>query len=125
MMLRRRGSITIAREMPTFATSSRLPLPDPRSPSRRRFAASIAVWRLLAIACLLVIASPSRAQGSVTLYGLIDTSIEVTNPGSGYVARMDSGAYRGTRFGLHGSEPLGDGNSLVFTLENGFDSAGG
>lgn len=111
--------------MPTSVTSSRLPFPDPCSPLRRRLVALVAVCRLLALACLLVIASPSRAQGSVTLYGLIDTSIEVTNPGSGYVARMDSGAYRGTRFGLHGSEPLGDGNSLVFTLENGFDSASG
>ncbi len=111
--------------MPTSVTSRRLPRPDPLPPSRRRPVALAAVCRLLALACLFVIASPSRAQGSVTLYGLIDTSIEVTNPGSGYVARMDSGAYRGTRFGLHGSEPLGEGNSLVFTLENGFDSASG
>ncbi|ALL65376.1 Outer membrane protein porin [Paraburkholderia caribensis MBA4] len=111
--------------MPTSVTSRRLPRPEPLPPSRRRAVALVAVCRLLALACLSVIASPSRAQGSVTLYGLIDTSIEVTNPGSGYVARMDSGAYRGTRFGLHGSEPLGDGNSLVFTLENGFDSASG
>ncbi|MEM5385151.1 porin [Paraburkholderia phymatum] len=71
------------------------------------------------------LATPAHAQASVTLYGLIDTSIEVTNPGSGYVARMDSGAWRGTRVGLRGSEPLGNGNSLIFTLENGFDSSSG
>ncbi|MEP9323037.1 porin [Paraburkholderia phymatum] len=65
--------------------------------------------RLPALACAVGFASQAVAQGSVTLYGLIDTSIEVTNPGSGYVARMDSGTYRGTRFGLQGSEPLGDG----------------
>ncbi|CAG9227741.1 exported hypothetical protein [Paraburkholderia sabiae] len=91
-----------------------------RAPQRRS-ASSL----LLALAFAFGVAPPAFAQGSVTLYGLIDTSIEVTNPGSGYVARMDSGAYRGTRFGLHGTEPLGDGNSLVFTLENGFDSATG
>ncbi|RZF30692.1 porin [Paraburkholderia sp. UYCP14C] len=63
--------------------------------------------------------------GFVSLYGLIDTSVEITNPGSGWVARMDSGAYRGSRVGLHGAEPLGGGNAIVFTLENGFSSTDG
>jgi predicted porin len=65
------------------------------------------------------------AQSSVTLYGTIDTSLEFTNPGSGYVARMDSGAYRGSRFGMAGKEALGSGTYLVFDLENGFSSADG
>nr|WP_325072545.1 porin [Paraburkholderia acidisoli] len=67
----------------------------------------------------------AHAQSSVTLYGAIDTSIEVTNPGSGYVARMDSGAYRGSRIGLRGAEDLGGGVKLLFDLENGFGSANG
>jgi predicted porin len=61
----------------------------------------------------------------VSLYGVIDTSLEITDPGSGWTARMDSGAYRGSRVGLHGAESLGDGNAIVFTLENGFSSADG
>ncbi len=63
----------------------------------------------------------------MTLYGVIDTSIEVTNPGNGYTTRMDSGAYRGTRVGLRGSEPLGNdtGTSIIFDLESGFDSTSG
>ncbi|MCP3718267.1 porin [Paraburkholderia sp. CNPSo 3281] len=67
----------------------------------------------------------ARAQSSVTLYGALDTSIEVTNPGAGWVARMDSGAYRGSRFGLRGVEDLGGGIKILFELENGFGSNDG
>nr|WP_245746989.1 porin [Paraburkholderia lycopersici] len=67
----------------------------------------------------------AHAQSSVTLYGALDTSIEITNPGAGWVARMDSGAYRGSRFGMRGVEDLGDGIKLLFELENGFGSADG
>src|SRR5260370_22704250 len=74
---------------------------------------------------LLAAAGAVRAQGSVTLYGTLDTSIEVTNPGNGWTARMDSGAYRGSRFGLRGNEPIGDGTSVIFDLESGFGSNNG
>jgi predicted porin len=67
----------------------------------------------------------AHAQSSVTLYGSLDTSIEITNPGAGWVARMDSGAYRGSRFGMRGAEDLGDGIKILFELENGFGSADG
>ncbi|MDR3098464.1 MAG: porin [Paraburkholderia sp.] len=70
-------------------------------------------------------AMDAHAQSSVTLYGSLDTSIEVTNPGAGYVARMDSGAYRGSRVGLRGAEDIGNGVRILFTLENGFGSADG
>ena len=67
----------------------------------------------------------ARAQSSVTLYGALDTSIEITNPGAGYVARMDSGAYRGSRVGLRGAEDIGNGVQILFDLENGFGSTDG
>ncbi|WP_321792698.1 porin, partial [Burkholderia pyrrocinia] len=69
--------------------------------------------------------SPAHAQSAVTLYGALDTSIEFTNPGAGYVARMDSGAYRGSRIGLRGAEDIGEGVKVLFDLENGFSSADG
>jgi len=78
---------------------------------------------ILAIVALPCI--PAHAQSSVSLYGVLDTSIEITNPGAGWVARMDSGAYRGSRMGVRGSESLGDGLTLLFDLENGFSSADG
>jgi predicted porin len=77
---------------------------------------------------LAVVALPcvcAHAQSSVSLYGVWDTSIEITNPGAGWVARMDSGAYRGSRVGVRGSEYLGDGLTVLFDLENGFSSADG
>ena len=60
-------------------------------------------------------ATLAHAQSSVTLYGALDTSIEITNPGAGYVARMDSGAYRGSRVGLRGVEDIGNGVKILFT----------
>ncbi len=77
---------------------------------------------------LAVVALPcvsAHAQTSVSLYGVFDTSIEITNPGAGWVARMDSGAYRGSRVGVRGSEYLGDGLTVLFDLENGLSSADG
>jgi predicted porin len=79
----------------------------------------------VAIAAALLHAFPAFAQSSVTLYGTLDTSIEVTNPGAGYVARMDSGAYRGSRWGVRGVEDLGGGTKLLFDLESGFSTADG
>ncbi len=76
-------------------------------------------------AALALHAMCADAQSSVTLYGTLDTSIEVTNPGAGWVARMDSGAYRGSRWGMRGAEDIGGGNRLLFDLESGFSSADG
>ncbi|WP_343666023.1 porin [Paraburkholderia tropica] len=76
-------------------------------------------------AVLATHAGDAHAQSSVTLYGAIDTSIEITNPGAGYVARMDSGAYRGSRIGLRGAEDIGNGVKILFDLENGFGSGDG
>jgi len=87
---------------------------------RTSFGASLAVMLLGALH-----APCASAQASVTLYGVIDTSIEVTNPGNGWTTRMDSGAYRGSRIGIRGSEPIGDDTRILFDLENGFSSADG
>ncbi|WP_395069057.1 porin [Paraburkholderia silvatlantica] len=83
-------------------------------------------WAVLSAATFATLHPISAyAQSSVTLYGALDTSIEVTNPGAGWVARMDSGAYRGSRFGLRGVEDIGGGIKILFELENGFGSNDG
>jgi predicted porin len=96
-------------------------MPCPRSRSE--------TWRLLPATltsiALGAFAPGARAEDAITLYGTFDTSIEVTNPGAGWVTRMDSGAYRGSRFGLRGEEDIGDGMAILFDLENGFSSADG
>jgi predicted porin len=87
---------------------------------RKRAVCSISVLLVLGAS-----AQGVRAQSSVTLYGLIDTSIEITNPGSSWTPRLDSGAFRGSRVGLRGAEEIGSDTRILFDLENGFSSANG
>jgi predicted porin len=90
----------------------------------RRVSLRVGVGSAALVFCACGFAAPDSG-GFVSLYGVLDTSIEVTDPGSGWAARMDSGAYRGSRFGLRGEEPIGGDTAIVFTLENGFGSADG
>ncbi|MBB3000204.1 putative porin [Paraburkholderia tropica] len=86
------------------------------------------------IACLGGLsAGAAHAQSSVTLYGLVDTSISyvsnqrtngANSPGSGGV-QMNSGNLSASRWGLRGAEDLGGGMSAIFMLEGGFSSVNG
>ena len=63
----------------------------------------------------------AHAQSSVTLYGLLDTSLVYTNNQLGHSNwQMASGTTQNTVFGLKGSEDLGAGLHAVFKLEQGF-----
>jgi predicted porin len=75
-------------------------------------------------AALLALSAQSAfAQSSVTLYGLVDTTVRyLTNANSnndGQVA-MGEGVETPSRFGLKGTEDLGGGTSAIFKLENQF-----
>jgi len=94
-------------------------------PPRRRARPRLAGASLAVALAGGLVAQTAHAQASVTLYGLIDTSIEATNPGSSWTTRMDSGAYRGSRIGVRGAEPIGAGTRILFDLESGFSSADG
>lgn len=77
----------------------------------------------------------------VTMYGVIDTGLAYTHDKSElnvddgadrYAAeaksdefRMDSGNHSASRFGIRGTEDLGNGMTVGFKLENGFDSDSG
>lgn len=76
---------------------------------------------------LLGAASAAQAQSSVTLYGVIDTSITYVRhaAGSDNLWAMGNGNLSGSRWGLKGSEDLGGGLSAIFQLENGFNSGNG
>ncbi len=84
---------------------------------------------LLAAAMLTTFAGLAQAETSVTLYGVIDTGIGYNKiKGDGYDGSklgMINGIQAGSRWGLRGSDDLGDGLRAVFTLESGFDSANG
>lgn len=82
-----------------------------------------------ALALCAGIAGPAQAQQSnVTLYGLIDAGVERLNNVStgGGLTRMPSIAgSAASRWGVRGSEDLGNGLKAVFTLESGFGSDNG
>ena len=86
------------------------------------------------IAALAVVGAfaGSAMAADVTLYGVIDTgmvyqnssSYDVFNQGvdSEDTFSMKSGFTAGSRFGIKGAEDLGNGLTVGFVLENGFDS---
>jgi predicted porin len=74
---------------------------------------------LVAAGCFTSVA---QAQGSVTLYGTVDTGIEYANVGGVTTVRTDSSNVIPSRWGLTGQEPLWGGTSVVFKLEDGFNS---
>lgn len=81
---------------------------------------------LLALAALGAFASAAQAESSVTLFGLIDTGVNYVNnvvdtKGSGSRFNLSSGGLQGSRWGLRGSQDLGNGLKAIFTLESGFD----
>ena len=66
----------------------------------------------------------AHAQSSVTLYGIVDTSIRYltnANANNDSQTSMGIGPVTGSRWGLKGSEDLGGGLTAIFRLENGFN----
>ena len=81
---------------------------------------------LFSLAALTAFAVPAFAQNSVTLYGLIDEGLDFTNNvRGGHVYELASGYAQGSRWGLKGSEDLGNGLKAIFQLENGFNASNG
>lgn len=92
---------------------------------------------LLTAALVAGFASVAHAESSVTLYGLVDGGIGYTNqktewdfgPNSGQFKDrgfgFKSGVKNGNRWGLKGTEDLGNGTSAIFQLESGFDLGDG
>jgi len=94
---------------------------------------------LLVGAILAGMAGAAQAETSVTLYGIVDLGLThqrgkvgTTDSNRGvyggdYQSRigMNDGIQNGSRFGLRGTEDLGDGLSAVFTLESGFTANNG
>lgn len=90
---------------------------------------------LLAVAVAAALPALAQAQSSVTLFGILDASVEYVNdqanavvaatgtPGSSVTngdaaLRLLSGLQSGSRFGVRGTEDLGGGLRAVFTIEH-------
>ena len=79
----------------------------------------------LAIAGLGLTASAAFAQSNVTIYGLMDASVDVTKNGDSSGAegiRTTKISSNASRIGFKGSEDLGDGLKAVFQIESGISA---
>ena len=79
---------------------------------------------LLALALGSLFAGSAFAQSSVTLYGIVDQSVRYTtnsDAANHSQVQLTNGAVTNSRWGLKGSEALGNNLKAIFQLENGFD----
>lgn len=74
---------------------------------------------LIALAALGAMVGAAHAQSSVTLYGILDIGLMHSKLNNDQWS-IDSGNVSGSRWGLKGSEDLGSGLKVNFTLEQGF-----
>ena len=87
---------------------------------------------LAALAVMGAFGATSAFAADVTLYGLVDYGfnyqhIDGDQPGVDAADnfKMMSGQNSGSRFGLKGTEDLGNGLKVIFQLENGFNGDDG
>ncbi len=80
---------------------------------------------LLALAVLGAFAGAAQAQTNVSLFGVVDTGILITDDGDEKLNELASGGNAASRWGIKGTEDLGSGLKASFVLEAGFDSDSG
>jgi len=81
---------------------------------------------LIALAVLATAAGVASAQSSVTLFGIVDATIQnVNNKGGTKVTRLTNSGYNSSRLGFRGTEDLGGGMSASFWLEAGLSNDDG
>ena len=86
--------------------------------------------KTLAALAVLGAFAGTAAAADVTLYGVVDTGLAYTYDDTNETAKeetfgMMSGYNAGSRFGIKGTEDLGNGLQVGFKLENGFSSDDG
>jgi len=74
----------------------------------------LATWAVMAAA-----AASASAQSSVTLFGVVDVGARYTDNGGQSVSSLSTNGLSSSRWGLRGSEDLGDGLRAAFWLEAG------
>ncbi|MCB1906929.1 MAG: porin [Rhodocyclaceae bacterium] len=81
--------------------------------------------KLIALAVAGLATAPAFAQSNVTVYGVIDAAVAYGESGDTTYTGLQNGVLSGNRFGLKGSEDLGNGLAAVFALEQGFNVGDG
>lgn len=74
---------------------------------------------------LLGACAAASAQSSVTLFGVVDATLQRGSGGTSSVTRLGSGALSSTKLGLRGVEDLGGGLAAAFWLESGLNADNG
>jgi predicted porin len=72
-------------------------------------------------ATLAVMSIAAHAQSSVTLYGVLDTSIDFAHSGGKSTTRLDGSNAFPSLWGIQGAEDIGGGNKIIFRLESGIN----
>ena len=70
----------------------------------------------LAIATVIALAS-AAASAQVSVYGVLDTSVQSFNSGKETVTRVQDNLFNTSRLGFKGSEELSNGLKINFQLE--------
>ena len=74
------------------------------------------------IAVAVCAAAGAASAANVEVYGVVDTGFTYTHHHDTDSLEMTSGNYAGPRFGLRGTEDLGENLKIGFILESGFNS---
>lgn len=77
--------------------------------------------KLLAASIATLFAGVAHAQTSVTLYGIADGNVRFDHTAIGTLKSVGSGGESGSRWGLRGTEDLGNGIRANFVFEQGVD----
>jgi len=80
---------------------------------------------LIALGTLAAFAGAASAQSNVTLFGVVDQSLNSVKNGSLSFKKMDSNQLSSNRFGVRGEEDLGGGLKAAFWLEAGMNTEAG
>jgi general bacterial porin, GBP family len=74
--------------------------------------------RLLAGLTSFCFTLPAMAQTNISIYGIVDGGVQISDFGGGTQYNMASGIGEGSRIGFKGTEDMGGGFKAIFTLES-------
>jgi predicted porin len=78
---------------------------------------------LAAIPLSLAVSQSIAQTANVTLYGIVDVGVQhVTGVKGGSITQVASGIMEGSRWGLRGTEDMGNGYKTMFVLESRFEA---
>ncbi|WER47962.1 porin [Cupriavidus sp. WKF15] len=87
------------------------------------FRAKAIAWNFILLSALCF--GKVYAESGVRVFGIVDAGVEVSSAGKGTQTRVVSGGDAGSRWGIDGTEDLGQGLSATFRLVGGFSADDG